>query len=265
MKIKIMAIGDVVGIPGRDALKGWLRTAKRDQGIEFAVVNGENIAGGSGLTPSLYEDLRVAGADVVTSGDHVYRKKEIIPLMATRDCRIVRPCNYPDQAAGVGWQVVESRNGFRIGVAQVQGRVFMNTPADNPFHAAERAVEALRRQTALVVLDVHAEATSEKVALGWMLDGRVSLLFGTHTHIQTADASVLPKGTAFITDVGMTGPYDSILGRDKDKVLRHFLTTMPMPFDVAVDDVRISGCVATVDTESGLATSCERFQVKVES
>lgn len=265
MKIKIMAIGDVVGNPGRDAIKGWLKTAKRDQGIEFAVVNGENIANGSGLTPALYEDLVVAGADAVTSGDHVYKKKEIIPLLATNACKIVRPANYPDAAAGVGWQVYESRNGFRIGVAQVQGRVFMNTPADNPFLAAERAVEALRRQTNIIVLDVHAEATSEKVALGWMLDGRVSLIFGTHTHIPTADETVLPKGTAFITDVGMTGPYDSILGRDKDKVLRHFMTTMPMPFDVADKDVRISGCIATVDTDTGLASGCERFQKRMDA
>ncbi|MEK7467985.1 MAG: TIGR00282 family metallophosphoesterase [Planctomycetota bacterium] len=262
MKIKIMAIGDVVGTPGRDALKGWLKKAKREQEIEFAVVNGENIAGGSGLTPSLYEDLLIAGADAITSGDHIFKKKEIIPLL-TNGCRIVRPCNYPDAAAGLGWQVFESRNGFKIGVAQVQGRVFMNTPADNPFLAAERAVEALRQHTNVVVLDVHAEATSEKVALGWMLDGRVSLLFGTHTHIPTADETVLPKGTAFISDVGMTGPYDSILGRDKDKVLRHFVTGMPMPFDVASNDVRISGCVATVDLDSGRALACDRFQVRV--
>lgn len=264
MKIKIMAIGDVVGSPGRDALRKWLKVAKREQGIEFAVVNGENIAGGSGLTPPLYEDLLAAGADAVTSGDHVYKKKDILPLLAN-GCRIVRPCNYPDAAAGVGWQVFESRSGLRIGVAQVQGRVFMNTPADNPFLCAERAIEAIRRQTKIVVLDMHAEATSEKVAMGWMLDGRVSLLFGTHTHIPTADETVLPKGTAFISDVGMTGPYDSILGRDKDKVLRHFVTTMPMPFDVAEKDVRISGCVATVDAESGLASACERFQHRMDA
>jgi len=263
MKIKILAIGDVVGAPGRDALRRWLKTAKRDMGIEFAVVNGENIAGGSGLTPPLYEDLLAAGADAITSGDHVYKKKEIIPLLASGSCRILRPCNYPDAAAGVGSQVFESRNGFRIGVAQVQGRVFMHTPADNPFLCVEKAVEGLRRKTNLIVLDVHAEATSEKVALGWMLDGRISFLFGTHTHIQTADDTVLPKGTAYITDVGMTGPYDSILGRDKDKVLRHFLTTMPAPFDVAENDVRISGAIATVDTETGLASACERVHVRM--
>jgi hypothetical protein len=262
MKIRIMAIGDVVGSPGRDALKAWLKKVKRDQDIEFAVVNGENIAGGSGLTPALYEDLLAAGADAVTSGDHVYKKKEILPLLAN-GCRIVRPCNYPEQAAGKGWQVFESRNGFRVGVAQVQGRVFMATPADNPFLCAERAVEALRRQTPIVVLDVHAEATSEKVALGWMLDGRVSFMFGTHTHIPTADEQVLPKGTAYITDVGMTGPFDSILGRDKQKVLHHFVTTMPAAFDVAEKDVRISGAVATVDTETGLASACERFQTRL--
>ena len=262
MKIRIMAIGDVVGAPGRDALKGWLKAAKRDQGIEFAVVNGENIAGGSGITPALYHDLIDAGADVLTSGDHAYKKKEIIPLLSN-GCRMVRPCNYPEQAAGAGTIVVESTCGFKIGVAQVQGRVFMNHPADNPFAAAEKAVEALRRKTPIVVLDVHAEATSEKVALGWMLDGRVSFLFGTHTHIQTADPTVLPKGTAYITDVGMTGPYDSILGRDKDKVLHHFLTSMPMPFDVASRDVRICGAVATVETETGLASACEPFQVKI--
>lgn len=263
MKIKIMAIGDVVGSPGRDAIKGWLKNAKRERGIEFAVVNGENIAGGSGLTPSLYEDLLIAGADAITGGDHIYKKKEIVPLMLTGACKIVRPCNYPDAAAGVGWQVFESRNGFKIGVAQVQGRVFMNQPADNPFIAAERAIEALRRQTQIIVLDVHAEATSEKVGLGWLFDGRISFLFGTHTHIATADETVLPKGTAYITDVGMTGPYDSILGRDKDKILRHFMTGMPTPFDVAEKDVRISGAIATVDTETGLASAIERFQARI--
>jgi metallophosphoesterase (TIGR00282 family) len=262
MKIRIMAIGDVVGSPGRDALRRWLKTAKRDQDIEFCVVNGENIAAGSGLTPSLYQDLLSAGADAVTTGDHVYRKKDILPVFAGPN-RMVRPANYGEAAAGAGWQTFESRSGFKIGVAQISGRVFMTQPADNPFTYAEKAVQALSRQTPIIVVDMHAEATSEKAALGWMLDGRVSFIFGTHTHVPTADECVLPRGTAFISDVGMTGPYDSILGRDKDKVLKTFLTSMPASFDVAEHDVRISGAVATVDTESGRASACERFQVRI--
>ncbi len=263
MKIRIMAIGDVVGSPGRDALRRWLKGAKRERDIEFCIVNGENIAAGSGLTPSLYEDLLQAGADAVTTGDHVYRKKDILPVFAGPN-RLVRPANYGEAAAGAGWQIFESRSGFRIGVAQLSGRVFMTQAADNPFTTAERAVQALSRQTPIIVIDMHAEATSEKTALGWMLDGRVSFIFGTHTHIPTADERVLPKGTAYITDVGMTGPYDSVLGRDKDKVLKTFMTSMPATFDVAENDVRISGAIATVDTETGKATAIERFQVGID-
>lgn len=261
MKLKIMAIGDIVGKPGRRIIRDRLRAFRDREGIHFVVANGENVSGGSGLTPSEAEELFQCGVDVVTCGDHVWAKREIIPYMASNP-RVLRPANYPESNPGKGHVVVDTPYG-KIGVIHVVGRVFMTLAhSDCPFRTAERLAREIRLQTPVVVVDMHGEATSEKVAMGWHLNGKVSFVFGSHTHVQTADERVLPNGgTAYITDCGMTGPYESVIGRRIDRVLHKFLTQMPAPFDVAEGDVRICGAVATVDSESGQADSIRRVVI----
>ncbi|MDQ7778165.1 MAG: TIGR00282 family metallophosphoesterase [Planctomycetota bacterium] len=261
MDFRILAIGDIVGRPGRDALKRRLKDLKAEESVDFCVANGENTAAGSGITPDITEELLAAGVDVITTGDHVFRKKDIVPAM-DRYQRLLRPANYSAGAAGHGMCVVESARGVKVAVINVQGRIFMD-PALCPFEFAEKLAREAAPQTCVIVVDAHCEATSEKIALGWFLDGRVSMVFGTHTHIQTADERVLPKGTAYITDLGMTGPYDSVLGRRIDRVLYSFTTQMPSHFEVATDDVRISGAIATIDTATGRASAIKRVHVAV--
>jgi hypothetical protein len=260
---RILAVGDVVGRPGRDALKRRLRSLIAEKSVDFCVANGENAAAGSGITPDIVEELLAAGVDVITMGDHVYRKREIVPVM-DKYSRLLRPANYSAGAAGRGMCIVESRSGVKVAVVNVQGRIFMD-PALCPFDFARRLVREVQAQTRVVVVDAHCEATSEKIAMGWLLDGEVSFVFGTHTHVQTADERVLPKGTAYITDIGMTGPFDSVLGRRTDRVVYSFTTQMPSHFEVAANDVRISGAIATVNPESGLASAVERICVPVEA
>lgn len=255
-------IGDVVGRPGRKILQDRLGGYCSEVGVGFCVINGENAAGGSGITAATAKDLFAAGADVITTGDHVWKQKEAVGLL-TENHRILRPENIGPRAAGVGHCVVEAKNGLQVGVASFQGRVFMN-PSDCPFRAAEAAVTEMAAQAKVILVDFHGEATSEKIAMGWLLDGRVSAVVGTHTHVQTADERILPKGTAYITDLGMTGPYDSVLGRRTDRVLEALLTSMPTAFDVAKDDVRISGALITIDTDTGRALGIERVVVREE-
>jgi metallophosphoesterase (TIGR00282 family) len=262
LELTVLLLGDIVGTPGRRAVQERLPELRARERIDAVIANAENLAGGSGVTPALAEKLFRAGCDLLTLGDHAYSKREGIPLIE-RDARIVRPLNYPDDAAGRGLAFLDLAGGATLALMQVQGRVFMG-PSDCPFKAADRAIEAARRKTKVVFLDVHAEATSEKVAMGWFVDGRVSCLFGTHTHIQTADERVLPHGTAYITDLGMTGPYESVIGRQVGPVLKKFMTNMPAPFEVAEKDVRLSGAVVTVDTETGRATGIRRLQVAHE-
>jgi len=260
MNIRVLAIGDIVGQPGRDIVKKKLSGLLKDYKIDFCVANGENSAGGSGITPVIAEELLANGVDVLTSGDHIWKRKEIFALL-DKEPRILKPANYPARTPGYGYNIYKSKKGVSIGVANLQGRTFMVQQAESPFAEADKIVKDLSEKTKIIILDFHAEATSEKIALGWHLDGKISFLFGTHTHIQTADERVLPYGTAYITDVGMTGPYDSVIGRQKDKVLGAFITGMPHQFDVAEDDVKLCGAIATIDSDSGKASAIERLMV----
>ncbi len=260
MPIKILCIGDIIGKPGRQAVAEVLPDLITRENIDLVVANAENAAGGSGLTPPLLAKLLATGIDVCTMGDHTYRKREILPLLESSD-RLVRPGNYPPDSIGRGWTVVQSRSGVAVAVLQVMGRLYMN-PLDDPLRTIDRMLAEVPREVKVRVVDFHAEASSEKIAMGWYLDGRVSINFGTHTHTPTADTRVLPGGTAFVSDLGMTGPYDSVLGRLKDRVIKHMLTGMPHFFEVATGDPRVCGIIATVDEISGKALSIERCDTK---
>jgi len=262
MHFRALLIGDVVGKPGRRALRAALPDLLSRHSVDVVIVNGENAAGGSGMTPPIFEELRSQGVDVVTLGDHVYRRKEIVPVLETSD-RILRPANLPAEAAGRAWAVHQSQSGFTFAVTIVLGRTFMK-PASCPFHAVDAVLEQVGEAARLVFVEVHAEATSDRIAMGWHLDGRVTCVYGTHTHVQTADERVLPDGTAYISDLGMTGPHDGVLGRRKDKVLPALITGMPRHFDVAGGDLRVHGALVTADTETGRAVSIERIAVPVE-
>jgi len=262
LTITVLAIGDVVGKPGRRVLARRLAGVIEEHGVDFCVVNAENAAGGSGITIVLARQLLDLGIDVLTTGDHVWQKREIEPFLDS-EARILRPANFAPAAAGHGFGVFTSRAGHKVGVVDLIGRVFMK-PSDSPFQAIDVAVEQLRAETPIILVDFHAEATAEKIAMGWYLDGRVSAVFGTHTHVQTADARVLPRGTAYITDLGMTGPFESVLGRRVDRVLHHMKTGMYAPFDVARGDVRISGALAEIDPTTGRAGSIRPVQIGEE-
>jgi 2',3'-cyclic-nucleotide 2'-phosphodiesterase len=261
MDFRALVIGDIVGKPGRRALAVALPRLLAERSIDVVIANAENAAGGSGINGPIVEELRTLGVDVITMGDHIYRKKEVVPVLVESD-RILRPANLAPEAVGRGYTIVESQSGFKFAVISLLGRTFMK-PADCPFHAVDRIMTEIGDQTKLVFLDMHAEATSDKVAMGWHLDGRATGVFGTHTHIQTADERVLPKGTAYITDLGMTGPYDSVLGRRKEKVLSALITSMPTFFDVATGDLRVCGALITADTQTGRATAIERVMISV--
>lgn len=257
MQLKILCVGDVVGAPGRRVLREALDEIVSQRGIDCVIVNAENAAGGSGLTPTIYEKLVACGVNLVTLGDHIYRRREIIPVLETSD-GIVRPANLPAAAPGKEFAIHRTASGQAVAVISVLGRMFMKAPANCPFAAVDRVLSTIPPDVKIVVVDMHAEATSEKIALGWHLDGRISALFGTHTHVPTADERVLPKGSAYVTDLGMTGPYDSVLGRAKENVLRAMVSSVPCPFDVATDDVRLSGVIVTVESTTGRATGIER-------
>ncbi|NLF32357.1 MAG: YmdB family metallophosphoesterase [Planctomycetes bacterium] len=259
--IHILCIGDVVGKPGRDVLADHLPALIEARRIGLVVCNAENAAGGSGLTPEIFKKLLAAGVDVVTLGDHAYRKKQIIPTLETSD-RIVRPANLAVAAAGKRWTAVPTRDGSdQAAVALVLGQMYMK-PADSPWAAVERLLKEIPADVRLRIIDVHAEASSEKIAMGWNLDGRATLVFGTHTHVPTADACILPGGTAYISDVGMTGPYDGVLGRRKDRVLKSLLTDMPTFYEIATGDVRLCGVLVTADTRTGRASAIERIEIR---
>jgi len=258
--VKILVAGDVVGSPGREMLRTYLRAYVESRSIDFVIVNGENAAGGLGISAAIANQFFEWGVDVITTGDHVWKKRDIISLISS-DVRILRPANYPAESPGRGWTCVKALCGEPVGIANFVGRTFMQ-PADCPFKAADQALEELHIAAKVILVDMHAEATSEKQAMGRYLDGRVSAVFGTHTHVQTADECILPKGTAYITDIGMTGGHDSVLGRRTEAVLEKFITNMPTPFDVAGGDPRIMGALITVDTSTGNATAIERVAIK---
>jgi 2',3'-cyclic-nucleotide 2'-phosphodiesterase len=261
MAIRILALGDIVGRPGRQVVHDKLPGLVREHKVDLVIANAENIAGGSGITTNLFNKIRAYGVDVVTLGDHVFKKNEIAETM-NRSERIVRAANLSRHAAGRGHTVVQTNSGVNVGVMALMGRIYMHTmPASDPFEAADRAIDAMKDRTKVIVCDIHAEATGEKVALGWYMDGRASLVFGTHTHIPTADARVLTGGTAYVTDLGMCGPYDSVLGRRRDHVVKAMSTNMPLPYDVATGDVRLCGVLSEIDESTGKATFIQRVEV----
>src|SRR3954447_20745813 len=261
MPLRILALGDVVGRPGRMVIHQKLPTLVRQRKIDLVVCNAENVAGGSGITQNLFHKLRSYGVDVITLGDHIYKRIDIVPTLQNSE-RIVRPANLSSNATGRPHTVVQTNSGVAVAIFSVMGRIFMNLPADDPFAASDRVLKSIPSGVRVVVCDVHAEATSEKVALGHYLDGRCSLIVGTHTHIPTADAKLLPGGSAYISDLGMCGPYDSVLGRRKERVIKYMSTNMPAPFDVATNDVRLCGVWAEIDADTGRALAIERIEVK---
>ncbi|MDD5431637.1 MAG: TIGR00282 family metallophosphoesterase [Candidatus Omnitrophica bacterium] len=259
--MKILFIGDVVGRPGRDAINKLLPKLKKEHNLSFVIANAENAAGGSGITQKTAAELFGAGVDVLTSGDHIWKKSEILEFIKEEE-RILRPANFPAGAPGRGFSIFKAANGIKVGVINVNGRVFMEA-LECPFRTALAAQETISKETKIIIVDIHAEATSEKVALGWFLDGKVSAILGTHTHIQTADEKILPQGSAYITDAGMTGPYNSVIGRKVENVLDKFLSAIPVKFEVAEENVQLHGVVLDIDESSGKARSILRLQEKV--
>ncbi len=259
--MRVLFIGDIVGEPGRKAVKELVpKIAKREK-IDFIVANGENAAGGSGITPALVDELLGYGIDVITSGDHIWKRKEITDRLS-QDARILRPANYPRESPGSGSTVVASSSGAEVGVINIQGRVFMQA-IECPFRTAKAEVDRIKNKTRVIIVDIHAEATSEKMALGFFLDGLVSAVIGTHTHVQTADEKILPQGTAFLTDAGMTGPFDSVIGRNKEQILTRFISQLPTRFDMAQGDIQLHGAVIDIDEKTGRADSIKRIQEKL--
>ncbi|MBU4478170.1 MAG: YmdB family metallophosphoesterase [Candidatus Omnitrophica bacterium] len=298
--MNILIIGDIVGEPGRQALRKVIPILRQREDIDFVIANGENAAGGSGITPQVLNEILNAGVDVVTSGDHIFKKREILDVISFQD-RLLRPANYPQGVAGHGYTVLTAKNNKKIGVINLCGRVFME-PLDCPFRCAMELVKKIKQETELIIVDMHAEATSEKMAMGWYLNGQVSAVVGTHTHVQTADERILPlqpeghglesvyewpsgripphgqekrnvpgvaRGaspdaayTAYITDIGMTGAVDSVIGRKTEQVLVRFLTHTPTRFEVADKNVQVQGVILAVDENTGQAISIRRIQEK---
>jgi metallophosphoesterase (TIGR00282 family) len=254
--VKLLFIADVVGQPGRKVVKALVPDLRRRLELDLVIANGENSAGGSGITVKTAEELLAAGVDVITSGDHLWDQKEVLELLE-RERRFVRPLNYPPGTPGQGSAIFERKGRPPVAIINLQGRTFM-PPLDSPFQAAAEEVERLRQTTRLIFIDFHAEATSEKVALGRFLDGRVSAIIGTHTHVQTADEQIFPGGTAFLCDAGFTGPHDSVIGREIEPIVKRFLTNMPQRFDVARHRVLLQGAIVELDDFSGRALSIQR-------
>ena len=260
--IRILFLGDVVGSPGRNAVISHLAEIKAGHAVDFIIVNGENAAGGRGITPKICIDLLRAGAAVVTTGDHVWDQREVLDYFPTEP-RLLRPINFVD-APGAGSVVLETAKG-KVAVLNAMGRIFMNPPLENPFALLDVEIERLRKDgVKIIVVDFHAEATSEKIAMGRALDGKVSLVVGTHTHVQTADESIFPGGTAYLTDAGMCGPDVSVLGREAGSVVWRFRTGLPTRFPVAKGPVRLCGLIVEIDEETGKATSIQRFSRLIE-
>ncbi|UCE98661.1 MAG: TIGR00282 family metallophosphoesterase [Planctomycetota bacterium] len=262
MRLNFLCIGDIVGRPGRRIVAEKLKPLVKELNIDCVIANAENAAGGSGLTPQIYNKLLRYGVNLVTLGDHTFRKRDIIQTLEVTD-NLARPANLSEYAAGRGVGVYKTSKGPTVGVVSLIGRMFMK-PADCPYSAVDRILPSLQQQADIVFVDFHAEATSEKVAMGYYLDGRVSCVFGTHTHVVTADERILPKGTAYITDIGMTGGHDSVLGRGAESVLKSFRTQMPFPFEIATGDVKINAILVTVDSNSKKAERIERIRLNAE-
>jgi 2',3'-cyclic-nucleotide 2'-phosphodiesterase len=256
--MRILFIGDIVGSPGREIITKHLAEIVSRERVDLVIINGENSAAGFGITPKIADEIFALGADVITGGNHSWDKKEIQEYIVNEP-RLLRPANFP-KSPGRGLYVGTSRGGVRFAVLNLQGRVFM-APLDCPFRTADAELAKIPSDVKIIFVDMHAEATSEKQAMGWYLDGRVSVVVGTHTHVATADERVLPNGTAFITDVGMTGPHESVIGMDRGAMVKRFLDSMPTKFEVAIGDVRINGILADVDDSTGRARSIARVRV----
>jgi metallophosphoesterase (TIGR00282 family) len=259
--LNILLIADIVGKPGRWAVSQILPELKRTHQIDFTIANVENAAGGFGLTKEIAQKIRHYGVDCLTSGNHIWDRKDIFPYL-NETLRILRPANYPPGVPGRGTAIFDLENDFKIGVMNIQGKVYIKE-IDCPFRIADREIEKIREQTKIIVLDLHAEATSEKIALGWYLDGKVSAVLGTHTHVQTADEMILPRGTAYITDVGMTGAHDSVIGITKEDAIARFLTQIPRRFTLAKNDIKFCGALVKIDPDSGKALSIERIKIDI--
>jgi len=263
MKLNVLCIGDIVGRPGRRIVADKLKRLVKELEIDCVIANAENAAGGSGLTPQIYNKLLRYGVNLITLGDHTYRKRDIIKTLETTD-NIVRPANLSEHAAGRGVAVYTTTKGPTVAVVALIGRLFMKG-ADCPYNAIDRILPQLEPKAEVIIVDFHAEATSEKIAMGYHLDGRVSLCFGTHTHVVTADERIMPKGTAYITDIGMTGAHDSVLGRGVENVLKSFRTQMPFPFEIATGDVKMNAILVTLDSNTKKAESIRRIRIDAET
>ena len=265
MPEQILMIGDIVGEPGRKAADRIISLIKQREEVDFVIANAENAAGGSGITPKIYKQLMASNIDVVTSGDHIFKRREVMEIIDHEE-RLLRPANYPQGVAGKGHVIVALNNEIKIGVINVNGRVFMDA-LECPFRTSLALVEEIKKQTDIIIVDIHAEATSEKVALGWYLNGKVTAVLGTHTHVQTADERILPEHghTAYISDVGMTGPIDSVIGRKQEHVLKRFLTQIPTRFEIAEDNIQLQGVIVDIDPSNGKARSITRVQERLNA
>jgi metallophosphoesterase (TIGR00282 family) len=259
--VKLLFIGDVMGEAGRSMVTRFVPALKQKHSIDVVIANTENMAGGFGVTPETYLEMTQAGVNVMTGGNHSFDKKEGVPVMQD-ESDILRPANYPAGTPGKGSTLYTSPKGFKVGVINVMGRTFMD-PLDDPFRVADELFDELHKHTPIVVLDIHAEATSEKMAMGWHFDGRASFVVGTHTHVQTADERILPGGTAFLTDAGMTGPYDSVIGVKKEIVVQKFLTKRGRRFEVANGEPWLCGAIVEIDASTGRAESIERVRIEL--
>ncbi|MCJ7665820.1 MAG: TIGR00282 family metallophosphoesterase [Actinobacteria bacterium] len=257
--MKVIFLGDIIGKPGRNALTRKLDFLIRENEADMVIANGENAAGGIGISPEVCDILFKMGVDIVTSGNHIFKKKEIMDYLDFEP-RLLKPANYPPDTPGKGYYIfkVEKLGGLKVAVINICGRVFVEN-LDCPFRTIDKILGYIKEETPVIIVDMHAEVTSEKVAMGWFLDGRVSAMIGTHTHIQTADERVLPGGTAYITDAGMVGPRDSVIGVKKENIIRRFITQMPQQFTVAKEDVWINGVAIDIDEESGKARQIVRI------
>ena len=261
--MKVLFLGDVFGKPGREVLKAKLPVMVEENNIDFVIANGENAAGGIGITPDICKTLLNMGVDIVTSGNHIYKKNEILDYIE-RQPRLLKPANYPPATPGSGYHIMSDKKNNRIAVINVCGRVFIDY-FDCPFRTIDKIINNIREETPVIIVDFHAEVTSEKVAMGWYLDGRVSAVVGTHTHIQTADERILPGGTAYITDVGMVGPRDSVIGVRKENIIKRFLTMMPQKFTVSDDNYLVNAVVIDINEKSGRANNITRLNMVIES
>lgn len=260
--MKVLFLGDVFGKPGREILKKKLPSLVEENNVDFIIANGENAAGGIGITPDICETLLYMGVDIITSGNHIYKKREIYDYIE-RQPRLLKPANYPPSTPGSGYHIMFDKKNNKIAVINICGRVFIDY-FDCPFRTIDKILSNVRKETPVIIVDFHAEVTSEKVAMGWYLDGRVSAVVGTHTHVQTADERILPGGTAYITDVGMVGPRNSVIGVKKENIIKKFLTMMPQKFTVSEDDYLVNGVVININEKNGRAESINRLNIAID-